>query len=96
MKETYLLKEMKFIIKEKNKFKDELNIELLSICYEDINIIRRTICHNKIMLQIDDFKSKLTDFMNVLPNDYRENFKKTINCSSKDLSLYIDPSLTSL
>lgn len=87
MNENYFLREMEIIINEKQLFDGDLNTELLSQCYKDINVIRRTICHNKIILQIGDFKCKLTDFMNVLPINYRENFKKEINNSSKGLAL---------
>ena len=89
IKEDYFKKEMKFIVEndERYKFNNYIDIDLLRNCYEDINEIRKNICHNKIMLNIENLNKKIEEFMNVLPEDYREGFRNIINDSKNKLVL---------
>lgn len=52
-----------------------------------LNDLRNQICHNKIILQLDDPQNIMETFYSVLPDDYCENYKSKINGSIEDLSI---------
>jgi len=50
-----------------------------------LNDLRNKICHNKIILQLDDPQNIMETFYSVLPDDRCENYKSKINGSIEDL-----------
>ena len=74
----------------------KLNLDVLGKYFDDVdtiqrmydlNTLRNTIAHNKIILHQENCKQCMEVFHTVLPADYRENYKKEINNSAEDLDV---------
>ena len=76
LKENYFIQMMKKIVDDKANYTNYLDVNILEKEYKNINDIRKNICHNKLILKIDNLRKKLYDFMMLLPDDYKENFRR--------------------
>ena len=59
----------------------------ISAKLDGVRLLRNDVAHNKIILLLPEYRKKMNDFYNLLPPDYRDNYKAKITGCTKDLDV---------
>lgn len=87
LEQSFLKEIIDEVLKNENLLNNAIDFTCLKNNKKNINMLRNSVSHNKIILSIPNIKEVLNNFKDSLPKDYQTSFIDSINSCDKNLIL---------